>query len=331
MSFATLNERFSAVARGVLMLVALVALSCSSSPSAADEFVNPTHDQFSTGYAAVWKQASGESRIASTSSLPDFFAENAVYEQQGFRLVDIEVQGGTSLYVGLWHELPAGARSAEARILVGVPLSSLHHAVAMQEAQGYQVVDFEIYYEFSDRKAAVVLHPGSAMHRIQVDVTDEEFGTANSNNRPLGFRLADLESYRISGESLFAAVWVSEAGPSHPIANTDLRWQNVKELSEVFANDFHLADLEIKSWHYCDDKISAFTVLWERPGAPTSVSFPIGWTELAAAKDAPPGTEELEPVSWLLNDIELLWHAPGSIESALGLDHDGPLIPPEED
>ncbi|MEM7480803.1 MAG: hypothetical protein AAF481_06490 [Acidobacteriota bacterium] len=295
---------------------------------------NPGDDPMSTRYAALWTASPGEARIASEETLTAFDLENAAFEQQGFRLVDFETIGfgDERLYVGLWHEVPGDARPVEnaSLLVVDYPFDGIAGVISNHSATGYQLVDIEVYSMSGNLMVAAVFHPGDAPPRYGVGLSAQELYEAKWYNESQGRRQVDIEEYYdASGKRYFAAIWAQgvESSPETTLG-VGLPWQGILDLSAGMTCGRHLTDLELMPGRDAEQDEWTAAGLWTAPAVAESVLFPATWEEVEARLDAPfPGPVPPASEGGLLIDLEILWHYAGEIESSLGADHDGPLIP----
>jgi hypothetical protein len=284
----------------------------------------------STAFAALWLQAEGEARIASKGSLTGLMADNAVFEQQGFRLVDLEIAGHDEerRFVGLWHEIPAGSPSGGAHVAADLTLSELAAKVAAEEAANYKLSDLEVYVTAGGGLlAAAVFHRTPLRRSFVVRATEEELLEAKTQLEP-AHRMIDLELSGGPCAIRYAAVWSEETAVPGPTVGVVQSWISLADLAGALSAGRHLADLELAQLGEGGSWLAAG--LWQVSQVPEIVLFPVAWAEIedrletGYAEPVPPGSGD-----WLLSDLEILWHFDGEVpEGTLTLSHDGPMIPP---
>lgn len=286
----------------------------------------------STAYAALWLQAEGEARIEWRSTLGSLLVENAALEQQGFRLVDLEIAGQPQeqRFVGLWHEVPAGEEgpSGAAHVAADLPLAGLSTVVAAEADDGYRIADIEVYRAGTQVLAAAVFHPSPAPRIFAVGATEDELLEAKAALEP-GYQLIDLELFGDPCGIRYAAVWAKQTVLPGPVVGVAQSWRSIVDLGGGLSAGHHLADLELAPLGENASWLAAG--LWQYSPVPEFVLFPATWGEIEDRLEnpfaSPPG-----PENWLLSDLEILWHYEGEIpESTLTLAHDGPMIPPSGD
>ncbi len=181
-------------------------------------------------------------RIWTDLSWQDLLRKRKQSEQDGFRIVDVEVydNGSTTSYASVWHPITKETRLWKARNWNGLRAKWKEYSQT-----DLQLIDIESFVEDGENKVIGIWQTGSGgEQRLRVNLNWEEFlkfwgGFARQN-----FRLLDVESYKIGSQQKYAGVW--EAG------NDKFRlWKtvDVKEFLEKWEEyaleNLHLTDFEI--------------------------------------------------------------------------------------
>ncbi|MEM7480804.1 MAG: hypothetical protein AAF481_06495 [Acidobacteriota bacterium] len=309
----------------------LVAASCSAQP--ADELVLDTGDEgFVTRYGGLWEAGPGAARVAAEEDLAAFRAQDSTFEEQGFRLVDFETWGSADdrLFVGLWHETPAAQRRGPAaELVVDASLTGIGDLVERYAGRNFRMVDIEIYRSVGgEQVVAAVFHPGEGDHPFRVGLSAAALYDEKEDLQANGFRIIDVETYYdAEGERRNAALW-APAGAATPDSDLALAgaWAGVLDVSAS------LCDRGLEDFEYLSVPMArglGWSAVWSAPAREQSVHFPILWEELTDLVSPPPASRTAGTSPGRLVDIEILIRIPSGaeIESSLGADHDGPLLP----
>jgi hypothetical protein len=317
------------------LTAAALVLTLSSLVAAIDAEggVIATDDPPSTAYAALWLQGEGEARISSTSSLTGLLADNAVFEHQGFQLIDLEIAGQDEerRFVGLWHERPPAAECpGGAHVAVDLTVSGLSAKVAAELGADYRLADLEVYPTagVDELLAAAVFHRSPLRREYRVGVTEAELLEARGELEP-AHRMIDLEMTGSPGAIRYSAVWIEQGATPAPVIGVAQDWRALAGVGGGLSAWRHPADMELA--RLGEDQAWLAAGLFTGRSVPEIVLFPASWSEIedrletGYAEPVPPGTGD-----WLLSDIEILWLSAGEVdEASLPLAHDGPMIPPE--
>lgn len=284
-------------------------------------------ETFSTGYAGVWIDAPGASRIHSTSSLAAFTTLDLAHELDGFQLVDFEAAGfgAERRYVGLWHEAEpeAAGITDKSHLFVDLPLAELDWFITQQASAGYRLVDLEVYHDGALLAAALFHpHPGGSHATYGVDAAAFELLVAHW--AAAGWVLVDVEPYRVDNTHYYAGVWHPQVVRSQPVVSLGGTWEDLVDDVGTYGNQRHLADLELIPSTQADSPWPVSSLL-DAPSGAQHVMLPAVWTEVEAYHF---GTGP-DMGNRLMIDLEILWHGKGEIESSITVTHNGPMIPPD--
>lgn len=295
----------------------------------------PPTPAIQTAHSAVWVELGGQSRIASTSSLPAFTAENSQYELEGFQLVELEtdIDVTTRRFVGIWHEAsPEALGFAEAAHLsVDLPIGNLQAVVAAESALGYRLADLNVYSLAGVETFAAVFHPSVAEQAYVVGVDLETLFAFKHDFEQLDLHLIDIEAYGMAGEARYAAVWREHPHAQSAVLIGPSIWPAVLDANVGLRASRHIDSLTIVEVDSVGNETKWLASgLWRPQPGRSQAMVQKTWQEIEAKHGAliaePPSVPGL---GWVPVDIEILWHDDSPLfKSSVPVEHDGPMIPP---
>ncbi len=295
----------------------------------------PPTPAIQTAHAVVWIDLGGQSRIASTTSLPAFTAENSQNELDGFQLIEFEteIDVATRRFVGIWHEAsPEATGFAEAaHLAVDQPIANLAGVVAAEWALGYRLADLDVYTLELTEMFAAVFHPSTAEQAYAVDVDLETLLEFKHSFEQVDFHLIDLEARGSSDEVRYQAVWREQPQAQPSVVLGPSIWAATLDANVGLQASRHADSLvffEIPGVGNDADWLASG--LWRSPQGRSHTMVRKTWQEIEARHAAllaePPSAPGL---GWVPVDVEILWHDDAPLfKSSVPVEHDGPMIPP---
>jgi hypothetical protein len=167
--------------------------------------------------------------------------KDATYKSNGLRMTDMSVtKVGTSLeYSAVWR-----AGSGVSKLQMGTTWAAFTAEWGTLSGQGYRLLDLEVFTDANGTiKYAGVYGAGNWGHHLVAGLTQAAFNAKWSEFGGQGYRLVDVEVYKVGGTVYYAGVFKSGAGGyalwhANSWANFTSKW------SELQGQGYRLVDLD---------------------------------------------------------------------------------------
>lgn len=147
---------------------------------------------FGLQYSAVWRAGTGVSKLQIGTTWALFTAEWSTLSGQGYRLLDLEVftdAAGNIKYAGVY-----GAGNWGHYLVAGLTQAAFGDKFTEYGAQGYRLVDVEVYKSGGTKLYAGVFKPGSGARALWHANTWASFTSKWDELSGQGYRLVDLDT-----------------------------------------------------------------------------------------------------------------------------------------
>ncbi len=210
----------------------------------ARAFIWPSSAKPSYGthvYNGVFRTGTGAHALWVGVSPASLIAQDNTQKANGLRMTDLSVTkvGNSVQYSAVWR---AGA--GVSKVQTGTSWAAFTAEWANLSGQGYRLLDIEVFTDANGNvRFAGVYGAGNWGHHLVAGMTQAAFNTKWAQLGAQGFRLVDVEVYKIGGIPYYAGVFKAGAG-GYALwhANT---WNSfTTKWSELNAQGFRLVDLD---------------------------------------------------------------------------------------
>lgn len=164
-----------------------------------------------TMYSAVWQYNSDKRKWSSRRNMTheEYSAKWKNLRAKGYRLIDQEAYrlGNKDLYAAVWVKNTEKLKWASFR---NVSSSTFSKKFKNYRDKGYRMTDIEAYKQNGTMKYAgiFVQNKENLGWSARRDMSAAGYGNRFKDMRNKGYRVTDIESYRVAGKQKFAAIWV---------------------------------------------------------------------------------------------------------------------------
>jgi hypothetical protein len=194
-------------------------------------------------YSGVWRAGSGVSKIQTGVTWAALTQEATALAAQGYRLIDLEVfsdVNGVLKYGGVY-----GAGAWNYKLVAGLTKANFDTQYNLFKAQGYQLIDVEVY-----KSAGVLVYAGVFKAGVGNQVLVHGASWANFTDQwedfsNLGYRLVDMDTYQEGGATTFVGTFQAGNG-GYALASSNYNafmsyWEHVS------ARGLRLIDFSIRN------------------------------------------------------------------------------------
>lgn len=199
-------------------------------------------------YAAIWQKNTDQRGWAAYRDLSHeaFSQKWNEYKDQGFRLIDQEsyILNGRRYYAGVWMENVENAPWLSYR---NVSSEDFSEKFDTYTRQGFRMIDIEAYPQGRGTSYAAVWvknteNLGWYTHR---GMTSSDFSEKFETYAQRGFRLLDVESYRVNNQQRYAGIWVRNTNGRGWLANRNLTADSFGDMWKARKDEgYRLVDFE---------------------------------------------------------------------------------------
>ncbi|MEM1205571.1 MAG: hypothetical protein AAGN66_20235 [Acidobacteriota bacterium] len=222
------------------------------------------------GYGAYWLEGPGVSRVQNLLA-PDFVA--ACVDCGALQLTDIEIvdigDNRSREFLGLWRTAPGSLLGMpmvqRQRVTVDLPLALVHGEIATQRAEGYEMVDIEIYPFDGEIRFAAIWHPDSPVHVLQLGLNPSQpVAPDHPNVQPGDLKLVDFETWPGTNQrNKYAGLWRQDPGMVVVSFLGGLDWETYYDALLFMGNaGYRLLDMEIRDG--LDDDGARYFGIWKQ-------------------------------------------------------------------
>lgn len=192
-------------------------------------------------YNGVFRAGTGAYATWIGTSAADLTNRDNINKANGLRMTDLSVtkSGNSVQYSAVWR---AGA--GVSKLQTGATWANFTNEWSNLSGQGYRLLDLEVFTDANGNiRFAGVYGAGNWGHQLVAGLTQAEFNAKWSQFGSQGFRLVDVEVYRINGVAYYAGVFKSGAG-GYALWHAN-SWNNfTTKWSELSKQGFRLVDLD---------------------------------------------------------------------------------------
>ncbi|GEM_PF-1682524 len=161
-------------------------------------------------YNGVFRAGAGTHAMWVGASAAALVAQDNTHKGNGLRMTDLSVtKVGSSLqYSGVWR-----AGTGVSKLQTGTTWAAFTAEWSTLSGQGYRLLDLEVFADANGNvRYAGVYGAGNWGHHLVAGLTQAAFNTKWAEFGGQGFRLVDVEVYKIGGVAYYAGVFKSGAG-----------------------------------------------------------------------------------------------------------------------
>ncbi|MBP6812265.1 MAG: peptidoglycan DD-metalloendopeptidase family protein [Saprospiraceae bacterium] len=192
-------------------------------------------------YNGVFRAGTGTHAMWVGASAAAIVAQDNTYKGNGMRMIDLSVTkvGSSVQYSGVWR-----AGTGVSKLQTGTTWAAFTAEWNTLSGQGYRLLDVEVYTDGSGNiRYAGIYGAGNWGHHLVAGMTQAAFNTKWAELGGLGFRLVDVEVYKIGGVLYYAGVFKSGGGGYALWHAND--WNSfTTKWSELHAQGYRLVDLD---------------------------------------------------------------------------------------
>ncbi|MEO6037999.1 MAG: peptidoglycan DD-metalloendopeptidase family protein, partial [Saprospiraceae bacterium] len=158
-------------------------------------------------YSAVWRAGSGVSKVQLGTTWAAFTTEWSALSGQGYRLIDLEVftdLNGNLKYAGVY-----GAGNWGYQLIAGLSQAAFNTKWSEFGAQGYRLVDVEVYKSGGSTYYAGVFKAGSGGYALWHASSWSSFTTKWNELSGQGYRLVDLDTDGTGANTIYSGTFLA--------------------------------------------------------------------------------------------------------------------------